>query len=168
MPASIILIGLPGAGKTTIGCELAKKLDFAFLDTDTLIEHLEGYSISEIFEAKGEENFRKIEASVISSLNGVKNKVISIGGGAFQQRDNRENLQSIGKIVYLYSTPEIIYQRIKNKQGRPLLACENLLVKLEELYAQRHETYMLADYKIDTSNLNQYNVVEELLRIING
>lgn len=168
MPASIILIGLPGSGKTTIGKELAKKIDFSFLDTDYLIEELEGYSISEIFDKKGEVYFRNLETSLIKSLSGVKNKVISIGGGAFQREANRELLKQIGCTVYLFAPVDVIYDRIKTASGRPLLACNNPLQKLNELYHQRHSQFEQADYTIDTSNYSLYTVVEELQRMINA
>lgn len=168
MPASIILIGLPGSGKTTIGKELAKKIDFSFLDTDYLIEELEGYSISEIFENKGETYFRDLETTVIKSLLGVKNKVISIGGGAFEREENRSLLKQIGNVVYLYASVDVIYNRIKNVAGRPLLACDNPKQKLNELYIKRHPQFEQADYTIDTSNLTLYNVIDDIQRIINA
>lgn len=168
MPASIILIGLPGAGKTVVGKELAKKFDFSFLDTDYLIEELEGYSISEIFEIKGEVYFRDLETSVIKSLLGVKNKVISIGGGAFEREENRNLLKQIGNVVYLKASVDTIYDRIKNAVGRPLLACDNPKQKLNELYVKRHPQFKEADYVIDTSDITIYNVIEELQRIINA
>lgn len=168
MPASVILIGLPGVGKTTLGKELAKNLDFKFLDTDFMIEELEGYSISEIFEQKGEEYFRALEASLIKSLSGVKNKVISIGGGAFQTEVNRNNLMNIGRVVYLYAAPEVIWERIKGFSGRPLLKCDNPYGKLVELHNARHSFYEMADYKIDTNNLTKSQVIEELLKVIDA
>jgi len=98
----------------------------------------------------------------------IPHGLISIGGGAFQSEENRKYLMNIGHVVYLYVSPEVIWERIKGLSGRPLLKCDNPYEKLVELYNARHSFYEMADYKIDTNNLTKYQVIDELLKVINA
>lgn len=168
MSANIILVGLPGAGKSSIGELLAEKLNFHFIDTDILIEKKENSSITEIFSTKGEQYFRNVETEIISSLSNLQNTVISIGGGAFQKEENRNLLKNIGKTIYLHAEISAIYERIKTEKNRPLLNCDNPKSKLQSLYEERHAIFKTADFVIDTSSLDLNSVVENILRFINA
>ncbi len=159
---------MPGCGKTTVGKMLAQKLNFEFVDTDSLIEAREGLIISEIFKLRGEEYFRDCETSIIQSLSKIHNSVISVGGGAYQKQINRTILKGLGVNFYLYCSPMEIYIRIKGDSSRPLLNSDNPLEKLEDLYEKRHKDFELSDYIIDTVNISQYDIVEHILRIKNG
>ena len=164
MGNNIILIGLPGSGKTTVGKLLAKKLEYQFIDMDSLIEEFEGLSIKDIFTQKGEEYFRELETRIIKSFSGIEKKVISTGGGTFEKEENQQLLKNLGKVIYLYTDPETIYERIKNDKGRPLLQTENPLETLKKLFSQREKNYKFADYTIDTTNNNPYNVIDEIIK----
>ena len=168
MQTNIVLIGMPGAGKTTVGKCLAENIGFCFVDTDSIIEEQLGMKISEIFSTKGEDYFRKIEAAVIQSLRGQNSLVVSTGGGVFQSEINRQNLALIGDTYYLYAPPETIYNRIADESHRPLLTDVDPKQRLKELFEKRHHLFQMAKYTIDTTNLNPYNVVDEILRIRNG
>ena len=105
MSANIILVGMPACGKSTIGAFLAEKLNYIFIDTDTLIEKTKGLSISDIFKQYSEDYFRKLEYDIIKLVcsNG-QNKIISVGGGAFENPDSRSTLLNFGKVFYLKLT----------------------------------------------------------------
>lgn len=159
---------MPGSGKTTVGTILAQKLNFEFIDTDSLIEAREDDVVSEIFRLRGEEYFRDCETSIIQSLSKTRNSVISVGGGAYQRHTNRTVLKSLGANFYLFCSPMNIYERVKRDNSRPLLNCDNPLKKLKDLYEKRRKDFESADYIIDTTNLSQYDIVEHILRIKNG
>ena len=145
---NIILIGMPGSGKTTTGKLLAQKLGFDFLDMDDVIEKSEGMKISEIFKLEGEEYFRNLETSLLESLLEKENLILSTGGGVILFNNNYELLKKIGKIVYLKILPDKIYERIKEDKTRPLLLDVDLKKKLNELFKKREEYYKRADFEI--------------------
>ena len=121
MNPNIILIGMPASGKTTVGLELSKVLtDYTFIDTDSFIEKTEGLKITEIFAKYSEDYFRKLEYDAIKMLCAGKDKIISIGGGAFENPDNRATLLKFGKVYYLKSDLDVLYYRISNDTSRPL------------------------------------------------
>ena len=122
MKYPIVLTGMPGAGKTTIGKLLAKQYNLQFTDIDMLIEDEEGLSVSDIFAQKGESYFRRLEAEIIFSSVLSKNSVISLGGGSFENSETRDFLLKNSTVIYLKTSPEIIYERIKNENFRPLLS----------------------------------------------
>ena len=168
MNANIILVGMPASGKSTIGALLAEKLNYIFIDTDTLIEKTNGLSISDIFKQYSEDYFRKLEYDIIKLVcsNGY-NKIISVGGGAFENPDSRSTLLNFGKVFYLKSDLDVLYYRVKNDSSRPLLNNENPKEILEKLLKKREENFLKAHYVINTSDLDENQVIEKILGSIN-
>jgi len=160
---NIILVGMPASGKTTIGNLLSKKLtDYTLVDTDSVIEKTQGMKISEIFAKFSEDYFRKLEYETIQMVCTGDKKIISIGGGAFENPNNRATLLKFGKVFYLKSELDILYYRISKDTTRPLLQNENPRKVLENLLKKREENYKKAHYTIDTSLMNE----EEIIRFI--
>lgn len=169
MESNIILVGMPASGKTTIGITLAQKLQtHTLIDTDSLIEKTEGLSIAEIFKKKSEDYFRKLEYDTIKILcSGGNNKIISVGGGAFENPDSRSMLLNFGKVFYLKSDLDVLYSRVLNDSTRPLLNNENPKEILEKLLKKREENYQKAHFIINTSELTENEVVKFILKEIN-
>ena len=142
MNENIVLIGFMGAGKTTLGKELAKRFGYNFLDTDEYIENREGMSISDIFEKKGEAYFRKLETTVLMELKEtLKNTVVSTGGGLPLRTENSKLLREIGTVYYLKASADTIYNRVKYSTNRPLLNCEDPYGRICELLKVRNGIY---------------------------
>lgn len=147
----IALIGLPGSGKSTLGRQLARRLQLPFYDSDRVIEERIGCSIKDFFSREGENRFRDIEESVIDDLSQRDNSVISTGGGAVFRAFNRQNLHSRSHVVYLRSAPEELARRLKHDTNRPLLQVEDPLTRLRELFAMRDPLYReTAHFVIET------------------
>lgn len=147
----ITLVGLPGSGKSTVGRHLAKRLHVPFLDSDHVIEQRLGCSIREYFDREGEERFRDIEQAVIDELTSAPSGVLSTGGGAVLRPLNRQHLHERGTVVYLNSSPEEIYKRLRHDTQRPLLQVADPLGRLRELYAARDPLYReVAHFSVDT------------------
>lgn len=167
--ANIILIGMPASGKTTIGNLLAERLpDYTLIDTDSVIEKTQGLSISEIFEKFSEDYFRKLEYDTIKMIANGDKKIISIGGGAFENPDNRATLLNFGKVFYLKSDLDVLYYRISLDSSRPLLQKENPKQVLENLLRKREENYKKAHYTIDTENLDKDEIVRLIINETNS
>ncbi len=137
----IALIGLPGSGKSTVGRQLARRLQIPFFDSDHVIEERLGYSIREAFERDGEASFRDREEEVLDELTQNPKAVVSTGGGAVLRPATRQRLRERGQVVYLNSTPEEIYRRLRHDQNRPLLQVADPLKRLRDLYAVRDPLY---------------------------
>ena len=153
-PENIYLIGLMGAGKTTIGRLLAKSLRMPFYDSDKAIEESTGVDIPTIFEFEGEQGFRDREQRMIQQLTEIKGIVLATGGGAVLREDNRTLLKKNGFIVYLKCSIDRILERTRRDTQRPLLNTENPRAKIETLYAQREPLYLAcSDYQIDTGSM---------------
>lgn len=169
MGNNIVLVGMPASGKTTIGSMLAQKLqDYTLVDTDSLIEKTEGMSISEIFEKFSEDYFRKLEYDTIKMVCSGKNKIISIGGGAFENPDNRATLLKFGKVFYLKSDLDVLYYRLSKNSTRPLLQNENPRQILENMYKKRAENYQKAHYTIETDTLTEDEIVRFIINETNA
>ncbi len=160
----IILIGLPGSGKSTVGRQLARRLSASFMDSDLLIEQRLGCSIREYFEREGEAAFRDVEEAVLAdtvaalrlapmghateiaghcaALEGQPNDtVLATGGGSVLRENNRMLLRKAGRVVYLRSSPEDVYKRLRHDRNRPLLQVGDPMQRLRDLYAMRDPLY---------------------------
>lgn len=161
---SIALVGLPGSGKTTIGRQLARRLGFEFVDSDAFIERRLGCSIREFFEREGEERFRDIEESSIEELTASGNCVLSTGGGSVLRTDNRKHLRDRCKVVYLRSSPEEVFRRLRHDRNRPLLQVADPLQRLKDLYAARDPLYReAAHFVIDTGRPSVATIVNMIV-----
>lgn len=141
MQGNVYLIGLMGAGKTTVGRRLAKLLLLDFIDIDQLVEQRTGVSISHIFEIEGEAGFREREAKLLAEVSTCRQAVISTGGGIILRTENRLVMRKHGQVVYLRVPFEILWQRLKNCQTRPLLQQPEPKAKLTELMLEREPIY---------------------------
>jgi shikimate kinase len=168
MKNNIILIGMPASGKTTIGSLISEKLkNYTFIDTDTFIEKTIGLKITEIFKNFSEDYFRKLEYDAIKLICSGENKIISIGGGAFENPDNRNTLLNFGNVFYLKSSLDVLYYRISEDSSRPLLNNENPRLVLENLLKKREDNFLKAHYIINTDNLDKEEIVNYILGSIN-
>ena len=166
IPENIYFVGPMGAGKSTIGRQLAKQLGKCFLDCDLEIEKRTGASIPLIFEIEREEGFRKRETQELLVLTKQRDVVLATGGGAVLREENRK-LLSNGFVIYLISPPELLYQRISRDKNRPLLRTENPLGKLCELVTQRDPLYRgLADMVIDTVHRTSRSTIREIVTML--
>ena len=148
---SIIFVGLPGSGKTTIGRQLARRLDLPFVDSDHVIEHQLGCSIREFFAREGEDIFRDVEQQVLDDLSRNHQGVIATGGGAVLREANRRHLHERGQVVYLRSTPDDVFRRVRHDRARPLLQVDDPLARLKALFDARDPLYReAAHFVIET------------------
>lgn len=163
---NIILCGMMGAGKTTIGIKIASVTDKRWYDTDGIIVDRHG-KISDIFEFYGEEHFRKIETEVVRELAKKDNLVISTGGGLVLKSENNELLQKKGKIVFLRASLSTLADRLKMDGERPLLATNNTLEnRLRDLLAVRTPIYeAAADYIVDVDGKTPEQIADEVIRL---
>lgn len=135
------LVGLPGSGKSTIGRQLGRRLGLPSIDSDTVVEQRLGCSIRDFFEREGEAAFRDIEAQVIDELSTNHHGVMATGGGSVLRPENRRNLKQRGTVIYLHSSPEEVYRRVRHDQNRPLLQVGDPMARLRELYKGRDPLY---------------------------
>lgn len=164
LPENIFLIGLMGAGKTTVGRMLAKRLGKLFIDSDQEIEKRCGVKIPTIFEMEGEEGFRRREAKVIDDLTQEKNIILATGGGSILLPENREHLKSRGRVIYLRANPNELWIRTRHDKSRPLLNTPNPQKTLENLFLIRDPLYTsIADHIIDTGKPSVTQLTNHLL-----
>jgi len=161
---NIFLIGLMGAGKSTVGKVLAKKLGRRFLDADHVIEERCGVKIPVIFEMEGEEGFRKREAQTIREITVEQDIILATGGGAILLPENRQSLRGNGVVIYLHANPIELWHRTKGGEGRPLLKNGDAKKILEDLYAIRDPLYReIADHVIETGKPSVNQLVNTLI-----
>jgi shikimate kinase len=147
----ISLIGLPGSGKSSVGRQLARRLQLPFSDSDHVIEQQLGCSIREYFEREGEERFRDVEESVIDELTQGGSGVLSTGGGVILRQANRRRLRQHSQVVYLNSSPDELFRRLRHDVNRPLLQVADPLNRLRDLHTLRDPLYReTAHFVIDT------------------
>nr|WP_216861921.1 MULTISPECIES: shikimate kinase [unclassified Polynucleobacter] len=158
------MIGLMGAGKSTVGKLLAKKLGRRFLDADHVIEDRCGVKIPVIFEMEGEDGFRKREAQAIKDITAEHDVILATGGGAVLLPENRQFLSERGTVIYLHANPMELWHRTKGGEGRPLLKNGDAKKILENLYAIRDPLYReIADYVIETGKPSVNQLVNTLI-----
>jgi shikimate kinase len=161
---NIFLVGLMGAGKTTVGKQLAAELGKTFHDTDQEIERRTGVKVSLIFEIEGEAGFRAREAQVVDQLTQLSNVAVATGGGAVLDPANREHLAQRGVVIYLHGQPKDLWQRTRYDKSRPLLQNTDALEKLQCLYRQRDPLYReIADIVVDTGHQRIRTLLVHLL-----
>ena len=158
---NVILTGMMGSGKTTVGRELAAVLGYSFFDLDEIIEKKFG-KISDIFAQKGEEYFREAETQELKNLKEKERFVLSTGGGIILKDENIEILKKIGQVFYLSAKSETIYERIKNQNHRPLLNTEDPKKSIEEILNKRLEQYEKSGEKIITDNKSTKEIAGEI------
>ena len=166
---NIILEGFMGSGKSTVSEILSDKLDLELIDTDEAIEEAEGRKISDIFEQEGEEAFRDMETGLVEMMvsDHMRETVISLGGGLPVREKNRELLKKVGKVVYLRTAPETVYDRLKGDDTRPLLKSEDPLARIKELQDKRGKIYEeAADIIVDTDGKTPVQVADEIIAAI--
>lgn len=147
----LFLVGMPGSGKSTVGRHLARRLGLPFFDSDHLIEQRLGRSISAYFAEAGEDAFREREQEVIAELAQGPDAVVATGGGSVLREASRRALRAAGQVIYLRSTPEELYRRLRHDTQRPLLQVADPLGKLRALYAERDPLYReTAHFQIET------------------
>ena len=161
---NLILIGMMGSGKSTIGRLLGQKLNLRFFDIDFLIEKKTNMKIAEIFEKKGEDEFRNLEKEITLKFLNKTNCIISLGGGAFINKNIRENVLKKTISIWLDADIKILIQRIKNNNKRPLLKKNDKENKLKELYDERKKIYKLAHYRILCDNLNKEILAKKIMK----
>ncbi len=137
----IVLVGLPGSGKSTVGRQLARRLALPFADSDHVIEQRLGCPIREFFEREGENAFRDLEEAVIGDLTQAHAGVLATGGGAVLRPANRQRLRDAGQVIYLRSMPEEVFRRVRHDGNRPLLQVDDPLARLRTLYDERDPLY---------------------------
>jgi shikimate kinase len=169
IPGSFFLVGPMGAGKSTIGRQLARALNLDFLDSDREIELRTGVDIPLIFELEGESGFRKRERQVIESLTARKGIVLATGGGAVLDPDNRKWLAARGNVVYLHTSVDQQLERTAHDRTRPLLQTEDPRGKLEDLMQTRDPLYReIADWVIETDACRVREVVQEIVQRVSA
>ena len=158
---NLVLIGMMGSGKSTIGFLLSKKINLKFIDVDKYIEKNEKMKISEIFEKKGEKYFRKVELNVAIDILNCKKTIISLGGGAFINDDIRKKVLTNHISIWLDWNRSTILKRIKKNNKRPLAKklSEN---QINKMIYERSKKYSLANYKIDCENLSKNEIITKI------
>jgi len=160
---NVILTGLPGSGKTTIGRAAAKLLDWPHIDFDTEIERREHASVQQIFERSGEAAFRTLEQDLTRELVGCRGTMMSAGGGWIRNTEAVALLRPAGRIIYLRAAPARLVERLAGaKVRRPLLEVPDPLAALERLYAERRELYEQADCVLDTEVVDRKELIEQV------
>ncbi|MDA0983098.1 MAG: shikimate kinase [Proteobacteria bacterium] len=161
---NVILVGMMGAGKTTVGRILARRLKRAFHDSDHEIEARCGVSVPVIFEIEGEPGFRAREAQLLEALCMLEGIVLATGGGAVLDAGNRHRFAESGTVVYLHGSPADLWRRVCHDRNRPLLATADPRARLEELYVVRDPLYReTADVVLDTGRQSVQALARDLL-----
>ncbi|MFN3318386.1 shikimate kinase [Rhizobium sp. TH135] len=160
---NLVLVGLMGAGKSAIGRIVAQQLGLPFIDTDTEIERVSRMSISELFAAYGEEEFRALETRVIKRLLRTGPRVVSTGGGAFINEKTRKQIERGGVSVWLSADLDVLWERVNKRDHRPLLKTENPKQTLQDLMDKRYPIYGLADITVQSRDVRKEVIANEVL-----
>lgn len=165
---SIVMIGMMGAGKSSIGKRLAAQLGIPFADADAAIEEAAGMSIADIFVAHGEPSFRSGETRVIARLLENGPQVLATGGGAFVNPETRARIQEKGISVWLKADMEVLLRRVKRRDNRPLLKTDDPETTLTNLLAAREPYYSQANLTVMSRDVPHEIIVEEILTLLCG
>jgi shikimate kinase len=165
---SIVLVGLMGAGKTTVGRRLAQKLNLSFVDADAEIERAAGESIPEIFERRGEAAFREGERRVIARLLEASPQVLATGGGAFMDETTRRNIAARGISVWLKADLDVLMRRVSRRNNRPLLKQGDPRATMERLINQRYPVYATSDLTVESIEGPHETVVDDVIAQLNA
>ena len=160
---NIVLIGMMGSGKSTIGGLIAKKLNVVLVDIDKHIEKIQNKKISQIFDQEGEAYFRKLEFDVTIKYLNDNNKIISIGGGAFMNKELRKIIKLKSSTFWLHWNAETLIKRIKSNERRPVVKSMSH-INIKKLISKRNKIYNFSDYKIVCENLKKKEIVDKILQ----
>ena len=165
MKKNLVLTGMMGVGKSTVGKNLAQKLSYNFVDIDRTIESREGSTINLIFKNKSESYFRKLENEISLEKLKKKNTVISLGGGAFLSKSIRREVKNTSVSFWLDVDVSELIKRLKKTKKRPLLYNKNLSVTVNKIYLERKKTYSEADFRIKCNFLGPDKIVDKILKL---
>ena len=160
---SVVLVGMMGAGKTSIGRRLAGRLGLPFVDADAEIEKAAGMTIPDIFAGRGEPEFRSGEARVIARLLDGGPQVLATGGGAFMNVDTRSGIAAKGISIWLKAEIDVLMRRIRRRSDRPLLKTDDPVETLKQLVAQRYPVYAEADLTVQSRDVPHDKIVDEIV-----
>jgi shikimate kinase len=163
---SVVLVGMMGAGKSSIGRRVALRLGVPFVDADGEIEKAAGMAITDIFATRGEPDFRAGEARVIARLLDSGPQVLATGGGAFMNPDTRALIGAKGVSVWLKAEFEVLMRRIRRRHDRPLLKTDDPAATLKQLMTERYPTYAMADVTINSREVTHDKIVEEIVEAL--
>ena len=165
MKKNLVLTGMMGVGKSTVGKNLAQKLSYNFVDIDRTIETRESSTINLIFKNKSESYFRKLENEISLEKLKKKNTVVSLGGGAFLNKSIRREVKNTSVSFWLDVDVSELIKRLKKNKKRPLLYNKNLNVTVNKIYLERKKTYSEADYRIKCNFLDPDEIVDKILKL---
>ena len=167
MKRHVFLTGFMGAGKSVVGAELSRRLRMDFLDLDREIEKVEGLSVNDIFESRGEDHFRRVETETLESLcRGGRGAVVSTGGGCVLAERNRETMSASGHVFYLRADVDTLWSRVRGRSSRPLLNVSDPYGRLRELFAEREEVYELCGRAVCTDDADISEVADKIIGIL--
>jgi len=164
---NICFTGMMGSGKSIIGRQFAKIVNYEFFDTDSLIEKKSGQTIEQIFNNRGEKYFREYEKNIISDILKRDNCIISLGGGSILSKSIRKLVKKNSFNIYLEVDIEVLYKRVSQSKKRPLLKNQNIRKKIEELQTSRNKYYKKADLILNNS-YQQKTLLEELIKFFSN
>ena len=165
--ALLALVGLPGSGKTTVGRQLARRLDLPYVDADQAMEQRLGCSIREFFEREGETRFRELETELLDELTRHHPGVLSTGGGVVLRAENRKILHERTTVFYLRASPEEIFRHLRHDKVRPLLQVADPLTRLKDLLSQRDPLYAeVAHHVIESPKPTVSGLVQQILHCV--
>ena len=165
---SLVLVGLMGAGKTTVGRRLANRLGLSFIDADAEIEKAAGSSIADIFKEFGEAHFRDGEQRVIARLLGSGPQVLATGGGAFMNEKTREATRQHGLSIWLKADLDVLMKRVSKRSHRPLLQNDDPETVMKRLIDERYPLYASSDITVDSKEGPHDDVVDEIVKALNA
>jgi shikimate kinase len=163
---SVVLVGLMGCGKTSIGRRMGQKLGLSFVDSDHEIEHAHGMTVPEIWEKHGESYFRAGEVRVISRLLDRGPLILATGGGAFMNEETRANLKAKAITIWLNADLETLMKRVSRRQDRPLLKSDDPKAVMQGLMDTRYPIYKSADLSVITREIPQEHMADETIRVL--